>query len=454
MLGGDVLATWVASLPVTRRSSKSQRDAAVQRSALPEPLMTLRPTALLAVLVVVACTGELDDSASHEAPASPFVQWDSAGVQITAATGTAAFQPIGWSVEATPDLVLGASNDPEKHLYRVGGIQLGSGGGFILVDGGSRQIRFFDASGRLVDRVGGHGEGPGEFGDPVLVPAVGTDSLLVWDQDLHRFQVFSPDGRNHRTVRLQERWPAGGRPPVGALGLATMLVRSRWVEWFMVPESRETGGGKEETTTYFWYDPLTGARTNLASFTVVGDYHWLRRGGSPPVGMMIPFVAKSSAVVAPGRALITDGASFEVREYDHGGNLKRVFRVDESPGAVTPGLVDRHAELTASEPRYVENMRERYAEMPIPEVLPAFEDLLIDQLGWLWARVYELDSAKAQRWMVFDAEGQARGSVETPIGLDVQAIGADYVLGVWVDDLGVEYVRRHRLERNNSPAPE
>jgi hypothetical protein len=37
--------------------------------------------------------------------------------------------------------------------------------------------------------------------------------------------------------------------------------------------------------------------------------------------------------------------------------------------------------------------------------------------------------------------------VETPPALRVLEIGRDYVLGVWQDDLDVEHVRMHRLDR-------
>jgi hypothetical protein len=54
--------------------------------------------------------------------------------------------------------------------------------------------------------------------------------------------------------------------------------------------------------------------------------------------------------------------------------------------------------------------------------------------------------------MVFDPQGEARGVVWTPPGLDVLSIGDEHVLGVWRDELGLEYVRRYRIRREDGAA--
>ena len=53
----------------------------------------------------------------------------------------------------------------------------------------------------------------------------------------------------------------------------------------------------------------------------------------------------------------------------------------------------------------------------------------------------------APLWMVFDADGVALGFIETPDGLSVFEIGADYLLGRVTDDMGVESVQVWGVER-------
>lgn len=90
--------------------------------------------------------------------------------------------------------------------------------------------------------------------------------------------------------------------------------------------------------------------------------------------------------------------------------------------------------------------------LPIPEHLPAFGSLLVDEKGWLWAEVYGWDPDQPKEWMIFDPNGEARGIVHTPPGLRLVGVGEDYVLGVWLDEFDAEYVRRHRLRRDATTA--
>jgi sugar lactone lactonase YvrE len=74
----------------------------------------------------------------------------------------------------------------------------------------------------------------------------------------------------------------------------------------------------------------------------------------------------------------------------------------------------------------------------------------VDADGNLWVLDYARPGDDGRHWTVFSADGRALGRVETPPGLRVLEIGRDYVLGVWQDELDVEYVRMHRLERAGS----
>ena len=53
-------------------------------------------------------------------------------------------------------------------------------------------------------------------------------------------------------------------------------------------------------------------------------------------------------------------------------------------------------------------------------------------------------------WTVFDPDGHVLGFVETPPGLHIYEIGADYLLGHATDEDGIEYVRLWPLERTGA----
>lgn len=115
--------------------------------------------------------------------ASGSFQYDSAGVLISETRGSDSRAAIGWRIDSVPDLFLGAG-DPQAGFFRVQGVRGFPGGGILVMDGGSRKLRFFDTEGQMLDWVGRRGRGPGEFEDPVLVHVIGTDSHLLWDKRL------------------------------------------------------------------------------------------------------------------------------------------------------------------------------------------------------------------------------------------------------------------------------
>jgi streptogramin lyase len=149
---------------------------------------------------------------------------------------------------------------------------------------------------------------------------------------------------------------------------------------------------------------------------------------------------------------LVEGPSAEVREYDVEGELRRIFRADIPGRPVTDSIMDAWIEHQFTRGQSSRSAwRERYESMPLPDTLPAFSALLVDDLERVWAGVYEPNRDPPHRWVVFDREGRAPGTVETPAGLDVQAVTKDAVVGVWTDELGVQEVRVHRLVGSDRP---
>ena len=400
-----------------------------------------KPLGMLATLLLGGC----DVGGTLDSPPSPgFRQVDSAGVLVSITPGYEAQAKVGWRVDSIPDLVLGTRDSPSESFFRIPGLKGMPGGGVVVVDGSNRELRFFDSGGRLERRVGRRGEGPGEFGDPVLVPTVAWDSLVVWDVALLRFQVFSMDGQESRTIRLRTRWPAGARPPVGAVG-TRMLVESRALFDLL---SLRRAGPREGTVRYLWVDPTAETESEITSISVVHLYR-SSGGGRWSSGLsVIPFTVLPSASVTESGAFIADGVSSEIRRYDLQGSLRRVFRVDAEGRPVTSDMIEAEiAERAAATNGSRDFLEWLFGQMPIPDSLPSFQALQLDELGWLWAEVYEVDPVRPRQWMVFDSEGRAHGTVETPVGLEVQWIGRGAILGVWRDEFDVEYVHRYPLDR-------
>lgn len=402
---------------------------------------------LLPVLVPLGshgCSGSGGDDQPlpvHEGPVR-----DSAGILITETADTLATASLQWVIDSIPTLVLGDEDREEEVFFGIRGLRSLPGGGVLVLDGSSRELRFFDSTGHLYYRTGRKGEGPGEFDSPHLVRTLRSDSLLFWDGRLQRFQVFTEAGEFVRTINLRSRWPAGWNPPRGSVG-SLQLVQYRIVTREMYPDA----GPVVDDIRVLWSDLSDGMSVPIVSFQPVISYV-LDVRGRPGGSIRIPFTLAPFATVSASAALVCDGVSPEIREYDVDGNLRRIFRV---PGFERP--VDREVEQGMVEYWMGRNGWSRgdaewtLDAIPNPTTLPPFQSLQVDEVGWIWAELYHWDRTRPSgEWMIFDPEGRARGTLRTPEGLRIQRIGRDFLLGVHSDELGVEEVRRYAIRRGTA----
>lgn len=410
------------------------------------------------ILVLAGCTEREESSDALSSQYSGgFSQRDSAGVLIAVTQAEIAQRPLGWTVDSVPSLVIGANNTPEEALYSVEGVTQLENGDLLVVDGGSAELRFFDADGDFAEAVGGKGEGPGEFVSPRLVPARRRDSLIVYDLGTRRLHLVSPESRAMRIVdqEVPRSHPEGNllsaqAPRIeGAVRSAALLASD------VSPRRPTQSGVGYRSLEYSWLDFMTQQTTPLLSVDIPRSWITIEEG-RPPYSAVIPFTMRwVPATVSPGGALFSVGSAPEIREYGLDGDLRRVIRIDMEGRPVDAEMLEAAAAhsgatLPASEIYYA-NL---YAEMSLPDTLPAFWSLVMDDRGWTWAEVFQPEYAREgdapRTWVVFDSDGRARGTVETPARLEVVEIREDYILGIWTSELDVEQVRRYSLRREES----
>ena len=81
------------------------------------------------------------------------------------------------------------------------------------------------------------------------------------------------------------------------------------------------------------------------------------------------------------------------------------------------------------------------------DFLPAHGALFADALGYLYVEDYRLPGEEVPTFNVFDPQGRLTGRLQLPAGLQVLEVGEDYLLGLYRDELDVEYLRLYALER-------
>jgi hypothetical protein len=89
----------------------------------------------------------------------------------------------------------GATADPDDELVRVTGARRLPDGRIVVAIGNPIELRVYSPAGRLVNRIGRRGGGPGEFRAAVTIPYADNDSIVTYTDGHSRLAVFAPDGK-------------------------------------------------------------------------------------------------------------------------------------------------------------------------------------------------------------------------------------------------------------------
>ena len=412
-------------------------------------LPRIRPSLLACVAIAAACEQPAETGLPGGAP---FLEQDSAGVLVATTSGARARAPIGWLVDTVPDYQLGAVAGEEAYLFlRIDGVRQLSDGRVLVLDKSSCELRFFGTDGVFLERTGGRGEGPGEFhpnGRCVLVPSPGTDSLVIFDG--RRLNLFDDRGRFGHRVRVP--WPSH---ITKVLGVAGDIAGVESIGGFWASPA---GHGQTTPPTLVDYGLLELGSGQVTwkeeSLQWTQSFTILHPTGSWAQGR-VPFDIPPDATLGRDGLYLTlaEDHGPEILQYEGSGRLHRVIRLAEPTLAPSPKELEKLVEFEFDPYEMADTTRERVSESRLrlyrqnlqAKIMPVFSRPLVDDTGLLWAELYRFDVRQPVRWLVFGANGEGLGSVDMPPYLDVRQIGHDFVLGVWEDELGVEYVRRHAI---------
>ena len=397
----------------------------------------------LAGLAAAACGGESGAPGQRK---SEFR--DSAGIRIVENPRPPSDSRLKWEVGEEPSVSIGSVEGEEAYqLYRADDATKLPDGRIVVANGGTLELLVFDEVGGYLTVWGSRGDGPGEFaGEGILkVEPWPGDSVMAchgFDDRISLFDSEGDFGRDYRLgaevasrTRMRDVLPDGSIlaseyiAPEGFSGRASSLVRAGERHRILAAD----GSARADLGRY------PGAE----AYRYVGDFDFEWRAA----------FHRSDISAAWGQlAVVGANDRYEIRAYDADGALVRIVRRDHDPRRPAQAEVDRHFE------RILANMSEGsrgmlatvFESMPAVEALPAFAGIMADALGYLWVEEFRLDgeaSGAPGLWTVFDPEGRVRGFVETPSGLDIHEIGADYILGDATGELGVQYVRLWSLSR-------
>lgn len=143
------------------------------------------------------------------------------------------------------------------------------------------------------------------------------------------------------------------------------------------------------------------------------------------------------------------GESFSVSEHDQSGRVVRTVSWDRPNRPVTDEMInvmrEEMAQGAASSELMQRTLNRMFERVGIPRTLPAFGHVIGDEVGNVWVREYPAPGESSSVWNVFAPDGRLLGPVSMPPGLEPTQIGADFVLGVRLDDDDIPLVVLFRL---------
>jgi hypothetical protein len=373
---------------------------------------------------------------------------DSAGVRIVEnLAAPAAPAALGLAVE--PDAQIGVvEGAPEYQLDRVQWLTRLTDGTIVVANGGTSEIRFYDAAGRHLRTSGRSGAGPGEYRAITYLRRLAGDTVLVYDAMNRRLTYLDAAGAHVRDVSM-----AGDQPlrVVAALEDGTLL-------------STAPRPSRPPANTEFARD--------TAAYQVVGNDGALPLERHYPGGerrmqlneqagsimaiqiMTLPFARNVFVSASQDAFVIGSNYAYELHVVDAAGVLRTIIRrLDVVPQPVTTDLIDRFVDVQVARQREAGRTVDEAASRRLAqsyhrvEAVPAYERVLAADDGSIWVQDWAPPVAQraADRWSVFAADGALRGAVDVPYGFRPLYVDADAVIGVIRDDYDVEYVRVYAL---------
>ena len=347
-----------------------------------------------------------------------------------------------WTLSPSPVIEIGAAEHEGPDLFgQVVGVVRTSDGHIAVADGLTRELRVFDLAGQHIATAGRVGEGPGEFRTMRPPMRCAEDSVFVWDPNLQRVSVFTSAGDYARSFRdasvraAHPDWP-GWKMTCNREGVVVASTRN-------VSDLRPVHEGPTRIEMGIQLTSLrSGAGVDLGR--VPGDEFYFAQGtlAPRPLGMM------TLVAIGSSRIYVSTGDDFRISVFTLDGDRLDPIGEPLTRVPLNRRRVDAFIDEAVRTSRNGEKARSFYQGLEYPDKLPCYSQLLVDPDENLWVELYaEPGDHGGRSWRVYDREGSLESQVQMPRGFEVFEVGGDYVLGVWRNDVGVDFVRMYNLTK-------
>lgn len=385
----------------------------------------------LVCCAVVACGDAGSESAAN--PPSAVQVTDSGGVKNVSLGRVEDLSAL----DLDADLVF-STRELGIELFWVGDALLLESGGLAVANTGTSEVLLFSGDGSVTSRLGGQGEGPGEFS--AITALLATDAgFLAYDARLARLSEFSEDGEFLTSTPLSAQSAIVDLEPL-ARDAAGHMLAILGEQRFFLPE-----GMKRDTTPLLLFTDLAAEPDTLGALPAK---EW-SYGGMPGGGLTRAEPAFGRDIVAGGlgdRALIGDTDVLRLSIYAADGSLTR--RIRGSAGGWTVPAEESEAwraeRLARRGPDAPDWFAEFAANIAHRETHPAFHAAVLGPDEMVWIGLAARFGAETRRWLVLGPDGRSRGWLDLPAEASVLAIDADRFVLLQRNALDEEDVRLYR----------
>lgn len=325
-------------------------------------------------------------------------------------------------------------------LFQVAAGRLLDGGGLALANAGTSEVLVFGREGELELRIGGKGEGPGEF---EWISALDVDSaghILAYDPRLGRLTRAAADGSGVEVQRLS--------PPNNFVDLEPLawLADGRIAAVYGDMRMFQASGEARDTIPLMLFDS-EGESVDTVGLWPATEWAFVSfsRGASRAE---VGFGGAAAYSGRNGRFAIGSTDTLDITVFGADGLPAMRIAGGGARTAVESADAERwRQELLESRSRGPEELRRAIADFPYRSVYPAFGDLVVDDSGRLWIGAYARPTASARDWVVIGTDGSVEGVVSLPASARILDIAGDRIALLDRDALDEEYVSVLALSR-------
>lgn len=306
-------------------------------------------------------------------------------------------------------------------------------GAVVVLDAGYARVLRFREDGSYVGSFGGPGREPGQFVTPIFLE-VAEDRIYVMDAELNRVTAFDTSGifLSRFDVDLQG---LAGTSPLFAAGAPDELYLAAEPVPF-VEEARDTG-----QAVVYRLNRSGAVVDTVVTFIPSG---WTRlRVSEDRITYVRPRLAPTPRVDAsPGRLALALGSGYQIQVRSGDGSLQRRISRQYENVVVTEAI--RDSILTRMESGPGGLPREALERVRFAPVVPAIDDLIMDDAGRLWVDPHDPERTRRD---IFDAEGRFLGGLHLPQPVQLKDVRGDRACGVISEVSGQAAVVCYRVAR-------